>query len=81
MLVCTTTSSVSRDGEAEGGKERRLEHLPFSNELTRCNTCVESSPSNGREEGSKRRDRRSGGGGELRAHREIQKKRVDCSCG
>ena len=48
VLVCTTTSSVSRGGEAEGGKERRIEHLPFSNELTRCNTCVESSPSNGR---------------------------------
>ena len=38
-----------------------------SNELTRCNNCVESSPSNGR----KRRDRRDGG-----AQREIQKKEL-----
>ena len=37
-----------------------------SNELMRCNNCVESSPSNGR----KRRDRRDGG-----AQREIQKKK------
>ena len=39
---------LGQQGEAEGGKEGRLEHLPFSNELTHCKTCVESNPSHKR---------------------------------
>ena len=39
---------LGHHGEADRGKEGRLEHLPFSHELTHCKTCVASSPSHGR---------------------------------
>ena len=49
---------LDHHGEADRGKEGRLEHLPFSHELTHCKTCVASSPSHRR----KRRGMRDGEG-------------------
>ena len=63
-------------GEAEGGKEGQLEHLPFSNELTHCKPVLSQILLMREKERSKRRDRRAGGGREsCGAHREIQKKK------
>ena len=57
---------LGQHGEAEGGKEGRLEHLPFPNELTHCKPMLSQVLLLGGKEGSKRRDG-GRGGGELRS--------------
>ena len=50
---------LGQQGEAEGGKEGQLEHLPFSNELTHAKPVLSQVLLMREKERSKRRDRRA----------------------